>query len=182
MDSNKKIVSLLMVLALGLVTIQSISAQARKEPSTEYTADLTALSAQFNIDLPVLNGWVAQGYEPDQILLALEISVASGKSVDDSLILAANAGDNGWNAIAAALGLNPKSEEFRNLKKTWDQNEGKIFSDYQNNDNQGGNSDEEFENGQNDQGDRHDIENEESDGPNASNDHHDAGQSDVDQD
>ncbi|HCO47984.1 MAG TPA: hypothetical protein DIT55_00495 [Spirochaetaceae bacterium] len=59
----------------------------------------------------------------------------SGKSIAESLALAANADDNGWSAIAAALGLDPKLQAFENLKENWERNEEKIFEGHDDNEN-----------------------------------------------
>ncbi len=82
------------------------------------TALLTKLSAQFSVELSVLQDLNAQGYSAGQIWLALEISKQSGATLTDAVKTAASIGaeGHGWGVLAKALGIDPGSAEFLQLK------------------------------------------------------------------
>ncbi len=83
------------------------------------TALLTKLSVQFGVELSVLQGLSAQGYSAGQIWLALEISKQSGAPLADAVTTAASMGTegHGWGVLAKALGVDPGSAEFLQLKE-----------------------------------------------------------------
>ena len=56
--------------------------------------------------------------EPAEIYLALELSLISGKPVDDVVEIYKINRDKGWGAIAKMIGIKPGSDEFHKLKET----------------------------------------------------------------
>jgi hypothetical protein len=119
--------------ALSLVVGTGVFAQdsSSKLPSTgdgaldSQVADLDAqhdsaallalIAAKFNVSVDVLSPYLAQGYRPGEIWLALELSKVSGKSLDEVIALATKDG-HGWGVVAASLGIKPGSAEFKALK------------------------------------------------------------------
>lgn len=85
----------------------------------DQTALLTRLSAQFNIELSVLEALNTQGYSAGQIWLALEISQQTGAELAVSVAEAAGLGTDGhgWGVLAQALGIDPGSSAFLALKE-----------------------------------------------------------------
>jgi len=83
------------------------------------TALLTRLSAQFSVELSVLQDLSTQGYSAGQIWLALEISKQSGTPLADAVTTAVSMGTegHGWGVLAKALGIDPGSAEFFQLKE-----------------------------------------------------------------
>jgi len=140
MIPKQKLLVFVLVLAVGFGSLYSAAAQtAETTPATttdstdlqdeiaavdeaaqiDNTALLTKLSAQFQVDLAVLQDLNAQGYTTGQIWLALEISLQSGKPLTDAVVQAAsmNTSGHGWGVLAQALGIDPGSQEFFALKE-----------------------------------------------------------------
>jgi len=140
MIPKQKLLVFVLVLAVGFGSLYSAAAQtAETTPATttdstdlqdeiaavdeaaqiDNTALLTKLSAQFQVDLAVLQDLNAQGYTTGQIWLALEISLQSGKPLADAVVQAAsmNTSGHGWGVLAQALGIDPGSQEFFALKE-----------------------------------------------------------------
>lgn len=140
MIPKQKLLVFVLVLAVGFGSLYSAAAQtAETTPATttdstdlqdeiaavdeaaqiDNTALLTKLSAQFQVDLAVLQDLNAQGYTTGQIWLALEISLQSGKPLADAVAQAAsmNTSGHGWGVLAQALGIDPGSQEFFALKE-----------------------------------------------------------------
>jgi len=140
MIPKQKLLVFVLVLAVGFGSLYSAAAQTTETtPATttdstdlqdeiaavdeaaqiDNTALLTRLSAQFQVDLAVLQDLNAQGYTTGQIWLALEISLQSGKPLADAVVQAAsmNASGHGWGVLAQALGLDPGSQDFFALKE-----------------------------------------------------------------
>ena len=132
MIPKQKLLVFIVVLALGFGSLYSAVAQTTdtadlqdeiaaidEVANIDNTALLTRLSTQFQVDLAVLQDLNAQGYTTGQIWLALEISLQSGKPLEDALVQAAsmNASGHGWGVLAQALGLDPGSEDFFALKE-----------------------------------------------------------------
>ncbi len=128
MTMKRKIVSLAGILALALVAGQNLFAQTDTQDledeitqvnqagQVDLTALLTRLSIQYNVELTVLLDLSAQGYEPGQLWLALEIRSASDKTLADALALVGETEGHGWGVLAQALGIKPGSAEFFALK------------------------------------------------------------------
>jgi len=140
MIPKQKLLVFVLVLAVGFGSLYSAAAQtAETTPATttdstdlqdeiaavdeaaqiDNTALLTKLSAQFQVDLAVLQDLNAQGYTTGQIWLALEISLQSGQPLADAVVQAAsmNTSGHGWGVLAQALGIDPGSQEFFALKE-----------------------------------------------------------------
>ncbi len=140
MIPKQKLLVFVLVLAVGFGSLYSAAAQtAETTPATttdstdlqdeiaivdeaaqiDNTALLTRLSAQFQVDLAVLQDLNAQGYTAGQIWLALEISLQSGQPLADAVVQAAsmNTSGHGWGVLAQALGIDPGSQEFFALKE-----------------------------------------------------------------
>lgn len=87
--------------------------------AVDQTALLTRLSAQFSIELSVLEALSAQGYSTGQIWLALEISQYSGVQLSEAMVNVVSIGSegHGWGVLAQSLGINPGSAQFFELKE-----------------------------------------------------------------
>lgn len=106
----------------GTATNDDLQAEIESVDSTaqiDDTALLTRLSAQFSVELSVLQDLRSQGYTAGQIWLALEISAQSGAQLTDAVTQAAslNMEGHGWGALAQALGIDPGSKQFFALKE-----------------------------------------------------------------
>ncbi len=93
MTMKRKIIALAAILALAFAAGQNLFAQTDDQTDPQdledqitavdqtgqedLTALLTRLSIQYNVELTVLQDLSAQGYEPGQIWIALEITAAS---------------------------------------------------------------------------------------------------------
>lgn len=141
MYSRQRFFTLTLVLILGIASTgvafgqTSTTAQATITASTEDpqdeidmedstaqiddTALLIKLSTQFNVELSVIQDLSAQGYTAEQIWLALEISNQSGEqlSVAVTQVSTMHAEGHGWGVLAQALGIDPGSERFFELKE-----------------------------------------------------------------
>ena len=139
MTMKRKIVAFAGILALALVAGQNLFAQTDKADledeitqvnqagGQDLTALLTRLSIQYSVELTVLQDLSAQGYEPGQLWLALEIRSASDKTLADALILVGETEGYGWGVLAQALGVKPGSAEFFALKtKLGERNENVV--------------------------------------------------------
>ena len=139
MTMKRKIVALAGILALSLVAGQNLFAQTdtpdledeitqvNQAGEQDLTALLTRLSIQYSVELTVLQDLSAQGYEPGQLWLALEIRSASDKTLADALVLVGEAEGHGWGLVAQALGIKPGSAEFFALKtKLGERNENVV--------------------------------------------------------
>jgi hypothetical protein len=135
MISRYRLVTFVLLLMLSLGGVSGVIAQTT-DTSTEtdelqndittvnaaaeldQTALLIRLSAQFQVELAVLENLSAQGYTAGQIWLALEISQQTGAGLAVSIAQAASIGGDGhgWGVLAQALGISPGSPEFLALK------------------------------------------------------------------
>lgn len=128
MTMKRKIVALAAILALALAAGQNLFAQTDTQDledeitqvnqagGQDLTALLTRLSIQYSVELTVLQDLSAQGYEPGQLWLALEITAASDKTLADAIVLVGETEGHGWGVLAQALGIKPGSAEFFALK------------------------------------------------------------------
>ena len=139
MTMKRKIVALAGILALALVAGQNLFAQTDKADledkitqvnqagEQDLNALFTRLSIQYSVELTVLQDLGAQGYEPGQLWLALEIRSASDKTLADALVLVGETEGHGWGLLAQALGIKPGSAEFFALKtKLGERNENVV--------------------------------------------------------
>lgn len=135
MNSRKRLFVLAIVLVLSLAAVGMAFGQTTDTTTTDDlqdeiatvdstaqiddTALLTRLSAQFSVELSVLQDLSAQGYTAGQIWLALEISQQSGAQLSDAVVQAAslNTEGHGWGVLAQALGIDPGSAQFFALKE-----------------------------------------------------------------
>ena len=99
--------------------LQDAIAEVDDAAAIDQTALLTRLSAQFNIELSVLEALNTQGYSAGQIWLALEISQQTGAELAVSVAEAASlrTDGHGWGVLAQALGIDPGSSAFLALKE-----------------------------------------------------------------
>ena len=95
--------------------IASVDAAA----NIDTTALLTKLSAQFRVELSVLQDLNTQGYTAGQIWLALEMCRHSGVQLSEAVVQVAslNTEGHGWGTLAQALGIDPGSAQFFELKE-----------------------------------------------------------------
>ena len=133
MRLSKK-VFLLSVLAISLLVIQGVSAQdayLAGDPAAvgDPTTLLTRLSIQFDVELATLQNLYLAGHTPGEIRLALEISVAANKTLEEAIIMAAEADGHGWGVLAQALGIAPGSAEFRALKEKFESGQGAMVQE-----------------------------------------------------
>ena len=139
MTMKRKIIALAGILALAFVAGQNLFAQTdspdledeiaqvNQAGEEDLTALLTRLSVQYNVELTVLLDLNAQGYEPGQLWLALEIRSASDKTLAEALTLVGETKGHGWGVLAQALGIKPGSAEFFALKtKLGERNENMV--------------------------------------------------------
>ncbi len=141
MNARKRLFAMMIVLVLGFATVGMMVAQTTDTTTTvpatttddltdeiatvdstallDNDALLTKLSAQFGVELSVLQDLNTQGYSAGQIWLALEISKQSGATLADAVTTAASMGTegHGWGVLAQALGIDPGSAEFFQLKE-----------------------------------------------------------------
>jgi hypothetical protein len=119
---SRKSILLLLVLAISMLVVQGAFAQTTSATSDPATAEdptllLTRLSVQFNVELATLQNLFVAGYTSGEIRLALEISVAANKTLEEAIIVAAGTDGHGWGVLAQALGMAPGSAEFHALKE-----------------------------------------------------------------
>jgi hypothetical protein len=131
MRMNKRIFALIAIMAMTFAAGQTLFAQdagngddltqeveaVNNDAGQDPTTLFARLSIDYNVDLTIIQGYYAQGYTPGDIWLALEVAKASGKTIDESLVLAAGQEGHGWGVLAQALGIKPGSTEFMALKQ-----------------------------------------------------------------
>lgn len=93
----------------------------------DHEALLLKLQSTFKIELQVLEGYVAQGYSPGQLWLALEIARERTMGLDEALVLAEGSDGHGWGLLAQKLGIDPGSAEFHGLKARWTERKGEML-------------------------------------------------------
>lgn len=145
MTMKRKIIALAAILALAFAAGQNLFAQTDDQTDPQdledqitavdqtgqgdLTALLTRLSIQYNVELTVLQDLSAQGYEPGQIWLALEITAASTTTLQDALVLVDETEGHGWGVLAQKLGIAPGSAEFFALKEKLEEHNGAMISE-----------------------------------------------------
>ncbi|MDX9826796.1 MAG: hypothetical protein RBT73_03535 [Spirochaetia bacterium] len=93
----------------------------------DHQALMLRLQTTFRIELQVLEGYVAQGYSPGQLWLALEIARERTMGLDEALVLAEGSDGHGWGLLAQKLGIDPGSAEFHGLKARWTERKGEML-------------------------------------------------------
>ncbi|MDX9784784.1 MAG: hypothetical protein RBT72_08545, partial [Spirochaetia bacterium] len=73
----------------------------------EHEALMIKLQATFRVELRVLEGYVAEGYSPGQLWLALEIARERNMGLNEALVLAQDSDGHGWGLLAQKLGIDP---------------------------------------------------------------------------
>lgn len=91
------------------------------------TAILTKLSAEFEVDLVVLQDFYAKGYSVGEIWLALEISAETTTTLADAILIADGTEGHGWGIFAQTLGIAPGSAEFHALRLRWGEHQGQMI-------------------------------------------------------
>ncbi len=88
------------------------------EPAPENTAAWIAwLSESFAVEAAILQTYVEDGYPVMDLRFALELSAASGRTLDEVLEIADGMTGRGWGVIARALGVDPGSEAFHAIRQ-----------------------------------------------------------------
>ena len=95
----------------------------------EHQALMLRLQSTFKIELQVLEGYVAAGYSPGQLWLALEIARERNMGLDEALVLAEDSEGHGWGLLAQKLGIDPGSSEFHGLKARWTERKGEMLGE-----------------------------------------------------
>jgi hypothetical protein len=95
----------------------------------EHEALMIRLQNTFRVELRVLEGYVAAGYSPGQLWLALEIARERNISLDETLVLAEGSDGHGWGVLAQKLGIDPGSSEFHALKTRWTERKGAMIGE-----------------------------------------------------
>lgn len=76
-------------------------------------AQLELLSEEYGVELAVLEALFEEGYGVGSLRMALGLAEASGSTLDEVIALVADAEEPNWGQIAASLGIEPGSAEFR---------------------------------------------------------------------
>ncbi len=95
----------------------------------EHEALMIKLQATFRVELRVLEGYVAEGYSPGQLWLALEIARERNMGLNEALVLAQDSDGHGWGLLAQKLGIDPGSSEFHALKARWTERKGAMVGE-----------------------------------------------------
>jgi len=95
----------------------------------EHEALLLRLQSTFRVEIRVLEGYVAAGYSPGQLWLALEIARERDMGLDEALVLAERSEGHGWGLLAQKLGIDPGSSEFHALKARWTERKGAMLGE-----------------------------------------------------
>jgi len=96
---------------------QAVGAQGVcADPDLTGAAMLEDLSLKYDIDISILEGLVADGYSPGGLRFALQLAEASGSTLDEVLALSGGSETPEWGTVASALGIQPGSEAFHDLK------------------------------------------------------------------
>lgn len=78
---------------------------------------LARLSASYGVPLADLEAYVAQGYKPGELWLALELAAATDRPLSEVVALAEGRSGHGWGLVAKVLGIEPGKAEFFELKR-----------------------------------------------------------------
>ncbi|MEL7556086.1 MAG: hypothetical protein AAGU26_07910 [bacterium] len=88
---------------------------------------IARLQVTFQIEIEVLEAYIAEGYSPGELWLALEIAAETQLSLDEALIVTDGASGHGWGLLAQKLGIDPGSNEFHALKARWTERKGALL-------------------------------------------------------
>lgn len=135
MKNRKALIALVGILAMTFFTVGSLSAQTPPATEVEETLDedleldnlnpenaadlqiiLTTLGQRYEVDVVVLTALIDEGYNVQEIWLALEIKAATGSTLEEALVKADGTDGHGWGVLAKVLGIKPGSDEFMALK------------------------------------------------------------------
>jgi len=116
MKNRKALIALLAMMAMSFIAVGSLSAQTPPEDEAELQVLLVTLGERYEVDVLVLTGLIDEGYDVQEIWLALEIQKATGSTLEEALIKADGTDGHGWGVLAHALGIKPGSAEFMELK------------------------------------------------------------------
>jgi hypothetical protein len=95
--------------------------------SVDHANLIAQLQITFQIDVAVLEAYIAQGYTPGELWLALEIARETELSLDQALVITDGASGHGWGLLAQKLGIDPGSNEFHALKARWTERRGALL-------------------------------------------------------
>jgi hypothetical protein len=129
-NSMKKVSNIFIALLFCLIS----SAQVQYNTGdSELDSDLSSINANARLDFGAFKSnltisydiaekkidhlSVSVGMEPAEIYLALELSIISGRSIDQVVEIYEVNKDKGWGFISKELGIKPGSPEFHNLKE-----------------------------------------------------------------
>ncbi len=113
----------------GVVAQEEEIVDLEELDALEHEALLIRLQSTFRIELQVLEGYVAAGYSPGQLWLALEIARERNMGLDEALVLAEGSDGHGWGLLAQKLGIDPGSSEFHALKARWTERKGQMLGE-----------------------------------------------------
>lgn len=95
--------------------------------SVDHANLIAQLQVTFQIDAAVLQAYIAEGYSPGELWLALEIARETELSLDQALVITDGASGHGWGLLAQKLGNDPGSNEFHALKARWTERRGALL-------------------------------------------------------
>lgn len=95
--------------------------------SADHENLIAQLQVTFQIDVAVLEAYIAEGYSPGELWLALEIARETELSLDQALVITDGASGHGWGLLAQKLGIDPGSNEFHALKARWTERKGALL-------------------------------------------------------
>jgi len=140
---SKKFLAFLMMTAIACFAAQTVFAQETEEDLdfedeieaiNEEAEDnpeqlLLKLSIEFEVEVAVLEGLIAEGYSPGQVWLALEIADYSQISLEEAVLMTDAQDGHGWGNLAQVLGIVPGSEDFHALKLKWSAHQGSMIKE-----------------------------------------------------
>jgi len=95
--------------------------------SVDHANLIAQLQITFQIDVAVLEAYIAEGYSPGELWLALEIARETELSLDQALVITDGASGHGWGLLAQKLGIDPGSNQFHALKARWTERRGALL-------------------------------------------------------
>jgi len=95
--------------------------------SADHANLIAQLQVTFQIDVAILEAYIAEGYSPGELWLALEIARETELSLDQALVITDGASGHGWGLLAQKLGIDPGSNEFHALKARWTERRGALL-------------------------------------------------------
>ncbi|HUX39474.1 MAG TPA: hypothetical protein VMV44_16365 [Rectinemataceae bacterium] len=101
----------------GNSELDAYLAQLNQAGSANSSTVLAQLANKFKVPVSTLDTLAKEGYKPGEIMFALELSKASGKSLGQVVALAKGKGHE-WGLVAQSLGIKPGSKDFKELVGT----------------------------------------------------------------